>query len=68
MKKEIILALKKKGKESLFNDERHYIMKYLVKMAMDNDTFLQNYLSLDPLNKAEWMADHLILLAEMGKI
>lgn len=68
MKKEILLCLKKKGKESLFTDERHGVMKELVKIAMKKDAFLQSYLSLDPLNKADWMADNLILLAEMGKI
>jgi len=26
------------------------------------------YLSLDPLNKAQWCADHLILFVESGKI
>lgn len=68
MKKEVIKILKENGKESLFTEDRWCIMKELVIIAMKKDQFLKNYLSLDPLLKAQWMADHLILLAEQSKI
>ena len=68
MKKEVIKLLKEKGKEKLFTEDRWGIIKELVGFAMKKDLFLKNYLSLDPLIKAQWMADHLILLSEQNKI
>jgi hypothetical protein len=35
---------------------------------MTKDTWLKNYLSLDPLNKAQWCADHLVKLVEGGHL
>lgn len=66
MKKEVIKFLKEKGKESLLTQGRWGIINELVKIAMKKDPFLKSYLSLDPLNKAQWMADHIILFSENG--
>lgn len=68
MKREVIAILKEKGKFSLFTDNRLNIVKEVMKLGMKNDAWLKNYLSLDPLNKAQWVADHLVKLAEAGNI
>lgn len=68
MKRDVIAMLKEKGKFSLFTDNRLNIVKEVMKLGMKNDAWLKNYLSLDPLNKAKWVADHLVKLAEAGNI
>lgn len=68
MKEETKKILKEKGKYDLFTDERFEQVKAVMKHGMTKDAWLKNYLSLDPLNKFEWCADHLIKLVEMGAI
>jgi hypothetical protein len=64
MKAEVKRILKEKGKSDIFTIERLEITKQLMRHAIADDTWLKNYLSLDPLNRAEWCADHLIKLVE----
>ena len=68
MKIEVKKILKEKGKLDLFSEERYNIVKSLMNYGMTKDAWLKNYLSLDPLNKAEWCADRLIFLVERQKI
>lgn len=68
MKREVKSILKEKGKLSLFTDERLEMVKQVMRYGMTKDAWLKNYLSLDPLNKAQWCADHLVKFAEAGQI
>jgi hypothetical protein len=68
MKVETKKILKEKQKIDLFTDERYEQVKDLMKHRMSCDIWLNNYLSLDPSNKAEWCADHLVLFVERGLI
>jgi hypothetical protein len=68
MKKEIKRILKERGKTHLYSEHRWEIIKEFVKLGMKKDPWLNNYLKLDPLNKAQFAADNLIMFAEMGKI
>lgn len=67
MKNEVIKILKEKHESNLFTEDRFKLVKELMKIAMQKDAWLKNYLSLDPLNKADWCADILIKLAHSGK-
>lgn len=42
-----------------YSDSRFEVVKALMKQAIKRDAWLKNYLSLDPLNKAQWCADHI---------
>lgn len=64
MKKEVLRILKEKGKVDLFTEDRFDEIKALMRLGMAKNQWLKMYLSLDPLNKAQWCADHLILTAE----
>ena len=68
MKIEVKKILKEKGKLHLFTDARYELVKYLMNYGIKKDDGLKNYLSLDPLNKAEWCADRLIFLEERQKV
>ncbi len=68
MKSETKKLLKGKGKLDLFTEDRFNQVKEVMKYGMTQDAWLKNYLSLDPLNKAEWVADHLIKFVELGKM
>jgi hypothetical protein len=68
MKREVQNILKEKGKLSLFTEQRYSTVTEVMKHGMKKDLWLKNYLSLDPLNKAEWTADHIIKFAEAGQI
>lgn len=68
MKAEVIKILKEKGLLVLFTDERYIAVKYLMRVAMKKDEWLKNYLSLDPLNKSQWISDHIVKLVELNKI
>ena len=68
MKREVKNMLKDKGRLEIFTDSRYNTIYELMKIAMKKDKWLNNYLSLDPLNKAQWMADHLIKLVDLNKI
>jgi len=68
MKEEIIKILKEKGKIDLYTDERFEQIKSAMNHGMANDAWLKNYLSLDPLNKAQWCADHLVKFVEGGHL
>ena len=60
--------LKNQGKLDLFTNERYNQVKAVMKHGMTKDAWLNNYLSLDPLNKAQWCADHLVKFVEGGHI
>jgi len=62
MKREIKSILKEQGKLELFSDDKFEQVKALMKYAMTQDSWLKMYLSLDPLNKAQWCADHIHLI------
>jgi hypothetical protein len=66
MKKKVKQILKEKGKSNLFTDIRFEKIKQVMKIGMTKDLWLKNYLSLDPLNKAQWCADHIIECVEGG--
>lgn len=68
MKAETKKILKEKNKFNLYTDERFEQVKDVMKYGMTKDAWLKNYLSLDPLNKAQWCADHLIKFVESGNI
>lgn len=68
MKKATIDYLSEKGKPEIFTDERYQTVKQVMQHGMKQDAWLNNYLRLDPLNKAEWIADHMVLLCDAGKI
>jgi hypothetical protein len=60
MKAEVKKILKERGKIDLFTDRNYELVKYAMNERARHDPWLKNYLSLDPYNKAEWVADHLI--------
>ena len=68
MKAEVIKILKEKGLLVLFTDQRYITVKDLMRVAMKKDNWLKNYLSLDPLNKSQWIADYIVKLVELNKI
>ena len=68
MKLETIEILKKKGKFDLYTEEKYDLVKSVMNYGMTKDAWLKNYLSLDPLNKAQWCADQLVSLVEKGAI
>lgn len=68
MKNEVKKILKEKGKLNIFTEDRYEQVKSVMKYGMTKDAWLKNYLSLDPLNKAQWCADHLIKFVESGNI
>ena len=68
MRSEVIKILKEKDKLGLFTVARYEQVKEVMKFGIKRDEWLKNYLSLDPLNRAQWVADHIIKLSEMGKI
>ncbi len=68
MKAETKKILKEQGKLDFYTDERFEQVKSVMKHGMTKDAWLKNYLSLDPLNKAQWCADHLVKLVEGGHL
>lgn len=68
MKKEVKNLLKEKGKSDFFTEDRFEIVKELMKISMKNSLPLKTYLSFDPLNKAQYVADHIIKLVEANQI
>lgn len=68
MKSETKNILKERGKIELFTDDRYNQVKELMQYSVKKDKWLKMYLSLDPINKAQWNADHLIMLTEDGHI
>lgn len=68
MKLDTKKILIEKGKIDLFTEDRFEQVKAVMKHGMTKDIWLNNYLSLDPLNKAQWCADHIISFVEEGHI
>jgi len=68
MEREVKKILKEKGSLDMFTKERFELIKKTMRYGMTKDLWLKNYLSLDPLNKAQWVADHLIKFSKLGKI
>jgi hypothetical protein len=66
MKAETKKILKEQNKFDLFTEHRFEQVKIVMKYAIKRDEGLKTYLSLDPLNKAQWCADHLVKLVEGG--
>ena len=66
MKVETKKILKEQGKLDLFTEDRFEQVKAVMKHGMTKDAWLKNYLSLDPLNKAQWCADHIVKFIEGG--
>lgn len=60
--------LEDQGKLELFTDDRFEQVKAVMEYGMSKDLWLKNYMSLDPINKAKWCADHLVKLAEGGHV
>lgn len=68
MERDVKKILKESGNENVFTKERFELMKQTMRYGMKRDEWLKNYLSLDPLNKAQWVADHLVKFSNLGKI
>lgn len=68
MKREVLKILKENGKLDFYTNSRYYQVVEVMKYGMKQDAWLKNYLSLDPLNKAQWVADHIISLVIKGAI
>lgn len=68
MKLETKKILEDKGRIEIFTDERFEVVKSVMKHGITKDAWLKNYLSLDPINKAQWCADHIIILVDGGHI
>ena len=68
MKAETKKILKEQGKLGLFTEDRFEQVKAVMKHGMNKDAWLKNYLSLDPLNKAQWCADCLVKFVEGGHL
>ena len=68
MKRDVMNILSGKGRIDIFTHERYETMKATMKMGISKDAWLKNYLSLDPLNKAQWIADHMIIFTDEGHI
>lgn len=68
MEREVKKILKEKDSLDVFTKERFVLIKKTMRYGMTKDLCLKNYLSLDPLNKAQWVADHLIKFSKLGKI
>ena len=68
MKSETKKILQERGKIDLFTEDRFLQVKAVMEHGMTKDAWLKNYLSLDPLNKAQWCADHLINFVEKGHL
>jgi hypothetical protein len=64
MKVDTKKILKEQGKLDLFTDERFELIKAAMRYRITKDPWLKNYLSLDPFNKAQWCADHLVQYVE----
>jgi len=62
MKKEVLRILKEQSKETLFTQGRYEFIRELMKVASKNQPPLREYLSIDPLNKAQFIADHIVKL------
>jgi hypothetical protein len=60
MKKHVQRILKENGQGNLFTDDRYKAMLNIMKVAVRFDKQLETFLSLDPLNKAQFIADHII--------
>ncbi len=60
MKKEVKKYLKENGHPDLFSEERYSIIKEYMKLASSKNLPLKTYLSFDPLNKVQFMGDHMI--------
>ena len=63
MKIEVIKILKEKDKLEVFTEERFELVKKTMLYGITKDLWLKTYLSLDPLNKAQWVADQLLKLS-----
>ena len=68
MKEETKRILKEQGNLYLFTEDRFKQVKAVMEHGMTKDTRLKNYLSIDPLNKAQWCADHLVKFVGYGFI
>lgn len=68
MKKDVQNYLTEKGKADYFTHERYDKVYEVMGHGMKQDEWLKTYLSLDPLNKAQWICDHIIKLVELNKI
>ena len=68
MKRDVKQYLKEKGRLDIFTEERYAAVYEVMKHGMKQDAWLKNYLSLDPLNKAQWVCDHMIKFVDLNKI
>ena len=66
MEREVKKILKEANSLSAFTKERFELIKKTMRYGMTKDLWLKNYLSLDPLNKAQWVADHLIKFSKLN--
>jgi hypothetical protein len=60
--------LKAQGKLDIFTEERYLTVKAVMEHGMTKDAWMKSYLSLDPYNKSQWIADQMVFLVKNGHI
>lgn len=68
MKRDVGIALKERGRPELFTESNFGIVREVMKLGMKEDEWLNMYLNLDPLNKVDWIADHIVKLYDAGHL
>jgi len=68
MKTTVKQILKEYGKLDLFTNERYDKVKEVMRYGCTKDKALKAYLSIDPYNKAQFIADHIVNLVFKGAI
>ena len=59
MKSEVKHMLKYSGYNYVFSEDRYNAVKRIMKRSMATNRPLREYLSLDTLNRATWIANHM---------
>jgi len=68
MKADVLKILKEVGRDDIFTETRYQTLRDVMKIGIKKDEWLKMYLSLDPLNRAQWIADHMIKYVDLNKI
>ena len=68
MKRDVQSILSARGRGDIFSHARYDQVKEVMKFGMKQSLPLKEFLNLDPLNKAQFIADHIIILVDGGNI
>lgn len=66
MKQEVKRMLKERNMYEIYSEEKYLKVKEFMKRVCEKDEWLKHYLSLDPLNKAEWVCHHIVEFHNRG--